>query len=229
MNKANSKGNMKIIVVASGKGGTCKTNLVTCLGVRAANKQSRVAMIDLNKDQASLSQWWALRGRGVNPYLLADNGALREDIEILRADGFRWCFIDTPPTDMDIIEFAILVADVVLVPIRPAFVDISAIDAIVDMCKRRHKAYAFVLSAFDQRKIFNAVNREALAMLDGRGRLLKARIPYSPGFVSGQSDGKTGPEIDKKLQAPINDVWSEVSALPGADVKTTRTERRANV
>jgi cellulose biosynthesis protein BcsQ len=145
---------------------------------------------------------------------MEDRGKLTEDVAVLAEGGFDYCFIDTAPGDIDNIEFAILVATAVIIPIRASFVDISAIDAIVDLCKRRRKPYAFVLNAFDKRAAFKAVNTEATAMLLGRGKLLATRIPYEVGFMAGQSRGRTGPEQDpSKLREPIDGLWAEILAL----------------
>ena len=59
---------MRTITVASGKGGSTKTTCTATLAVRAA-KDGRVGMIDLNEDQASLTDWWINRGKADNPTL----------------------------------------------------------------------------------------------------------------------------------------------------------------
>ena len=113
----------KVITIAAPKGGTGKSNTVAVLAARAATESHRtrgkggVAMIDLNEDQATPSQWWTLRGRPVNPYLLKDGGTLDEDIKILGSDGWDYCVIDGPPYDMDMIEMTVVLASVVIIPI----------------------------------------------------------------------------------------------------------------
>lgn len=204
---------MKTLTIAAPKGGSAKSLTTATLAVRAAEDGSRVAMLDLNADQATLTQWWALRGRQSNPYLLSDCGRLAEDIELLRGEGFAYCMIDTPPLDMELIETAIVVSDAVLVPVMASFFDVSAIDSVVDMCKRRRKPFAFVLSSFDGRQIFKSSNDEAVAVLSGRGKILKTRVPYHPKFRAGQIEGKTGPELDKKLADTVNELWAEVQTL----------------
>ena len=218
---------MKVITIAAPKGGTGKSNTAAVLSARAATETARtrnrggVAMIDLNEDQATLTQWWTLRGRPVNPYLLKDGGTLDEDIKILASDGWDYCVIDGPPYDMDMIEMTVVLASVVIIPVKLAFSDISAIDAIVDMCKRRRRPFAFVVNEYDARQTFKSVNNEALALLTGRGPILKARISYHPKYRAGQMEGKTGPELDDKLAKEVDKLWSEVKALAG--VKTTLT------
>ncbi len=209
---------MKVVAVASGKGGTGKTVIAATLAIRLARQrkgergEGKIAMIDLNADQASLTQWWVLRGRGVNPYLMQQPGSVIDDVKVLAADGFNWCVIDTPPTDTEIIEFAILVADFVLIPVRLSFLDTNAVDLVVDLCKKRRKPYAILVNAYDRRPQFRKTNTEALAMLRDRGPILETQLPYSAHFITGQSEGKTAPEIDRapKKQGNIAD---DVDAL----------------
>ena len=54
----------------SGKGGTGKTTLTSALAMRASDDFKAVGMLDLNHDQASLSQWNATRGELLNPKLM---------------------------------------------------------------------------------------------------------------------------------------------------------------
>ena len=54
---------MKTITIASAKGGSGKSTITAALAVRACQDTKQVAMMDLNFDQGSLTQWWQLAGR----------------------------------------------------------------------------------------------------------------------------------------------------------------------
>lgn len=204
---------MKTITVAAPKGGTSKTSTTTLLAVRASQEPARVAMLDLNADQASLTQWWTMRGRSANPYLLADGGQIAADVELLRADGWDYCIIDTPPLEMDVIETAVMVADAVVVPVLLSYMDIVAIDSVVDMCRRRRKPFAFLVSSFDGRQSFRKVNRDVLDILKPRGPIMAAHVSYNAKIRAAQFEGKTGAEIDKTIAAEVDAVWSEVKTI----------------
>ena len=139
---------MKVITVAAPKGGSGKSTLVTALAARASLESARVAMFDLNSDQANLTQWHILRGEPPNPALVPVEKISR-DTEVLRNEKFDWLIIDTPPLDLDVIEAAVAVADAVIIPVRASIFDIGAITCVVEMCRERRKPYAFVLSAVD--------------------------------------------------------------------------------
>src|SRR5215831_15582988 len=101
---------MKTIAVAMNKGGTGKTTISAALAVRAAKNFNKVAMVDLNEDQASLTQWMSLRSELVtNPQLHEfDNTTIAEELPKLAADGWQICILDTPPSYYSVIETAIM-------------------------------------------------------------------------------------------------------------------------
>jgi chromosome partitioning protein len=203
---------MKIVTIAAPKGGSCKTTTTTLLAVRAMQGGKHVCMIDLNADQANLAQWHVSRGTPYNPHLEQDITNITRDVAVIRASKkFDWLFIDTPPLDMDVIENAVVVADCVVVPVRTSIFDIGAVDAIVEMCKAHHKPFSFLLSAVDTK--FKALNASALSALVEEGPVFGTRISYRLPYINALTAGKTGPEIDKGLQAEADAIWTEVQAL----------------
>jgi cellulose biosynthesis protein BcsQ len=206
---------MHVFTIAGPKGGCGKSTVASALAVRAAVETGKVAMIDLDEAQGSLTEWWTLRGRPVNPLLYDGEGTLDELVEALRADSWTYTIIDGPPHEQDLIEMSVIVASAVLIPVKPAYFDTSVIDSMVSMCKRRQKPYAFVINEFDDRKTFANANNIALAMIEGRGPILETRISYHPKHRVGQIDGKTGAELDKALNKEIDAVWTEAKKLAG--------------
>jgi len=199
------------IAFISGKGGSTKTSTVFSLGTRSATSKSKTALIDLDLGQASLSALWTLAGRPGNPYLYNDPGVLLPDrLAILKESGFKHVLMDTAPFDPDSMAVAVLSSDIVIIPVRPAFLDTAAIDAAVDLCKRHKKPYAFLFGAYDDRKKFARTNAEARAMLADRGKILPTYIPYDVAFLKGQMVGKAAQQIDKKLDPIIGKVWTEI-------------------
>ena len=82
---------MKTLAIASGKGGTGKSIIAATIAARLAarSRKERVAMIDLNADQATLTQWYIARGGGVSPYLLQDgNSSLISNVRALEGRLF---------------------------------------------------------------------------------------------------------------------------------------------
>jgi chromosome partitioning protein len=218
---------MRTITVASAKGGSTKSSTVLTLAARAAQEFGRVAMIDLNADQGTLTEWWKLRGRRINPYLLPEVTSLATDLKVLGDAGTDLCLIDTPPMDMSLIELAVSAADAVVIPLIPSYLDTSAVDCVVEMCRRLGKPFAFLFNAYDERKIFDQVNARAKAALTGRGDILKHHISYSPKHRLAHEDGKAGAEIDKNLAEEIDLVWVDVKNLAQIPSKVVPMKERA--
>jgi cellulose biosynthesis protein BcsQ len=65
-------------------------------------------------------------GNEQNPKLF-ELPAASEAIELLKAEGWTWCFIDTPPGELPRIETGIAAADVVLVPVGPSALDVEQV------------------------------------------------------------------------------------------------------
>lgn len=201
---------MKTVTIASAKGGSGKSTITSALAVRACQETMKVAMMDLNFDQGSLTQWWGVRGEPMNPRLALNVENVPRDVRTL-ATEYDWLFIDTPPAEMDLIEQAIAVADAVVVPVRSGFFDVIAVQSVLEMCKEHRKPFAFVLNAVDAR--FKILNKQAIAALVDLGPMFATQIAYRQPYIQALARGKTGPEIDKDLQPEIDGLWSEVKRL----------------
>ena len=201
---------MKTIAVASAKGGTGKTTLTSALAMRAADDFQAVGMLDLNHDQASLSQWNATRGELLNPKLIPLPDNLTKDVRKL-ASELNWLFIDTPPVEMDLIEASVMLSDAVIVPVRCGFFDVMAVDVVAEMARERRKPFAFVLNAVDHR--FKTILKQTLLALSDIGPVFKTQISCRQAYVQALVGGKTGPQIAADLKGEIDGVWREVQEL----------------
>ena len=204
---------MKTIAIAMAKGGVGKTTIAAALSVRAAKDFKRVAMLDLNRDQANLTQWWHLRNDPENPQLFTDHNDLVEDLPVLEAEGWDVCILDTPPSYLDLIETSVMMADAVLLPIKSSIFDAGSLEPVVEMCRKRRKPFAFVLSDLDQR--FKTLNAEVAASLKEDGPVLSARVSHLQSYIVAPNTGKTGAEIDKRAAGEIDALWSEAMKLAG--------------
>lgn len=203
---------MKTITVASAKGGTGKSTITALLAVRASQDTPRVAMMDLNFDQGSLTQWWTMRGEPDSPKLIdeSDVEKIPRDVKKL-AGAYDWLFIDTPPFDMDVIEQAIAVADAVVVPVKAGFFDIMASQSVVEMCRERRKPFSLLLNAVDTK--FKVLTRQAKVAFVDVGPMFASQIDHRLPYIQALSKGKTGGEIDKAAREEVDGLWAEVRRL----------------
>ena len=201
---------MKTVTIASAKGGSGKSTITSALAVRASQETLQVAMMDLNFDQGSLTQWWIVRGQPMAPRLASNVENIPRDVKTL-ATEFDWLFIDTPPADMDLIEQAIAVADAVVVPVRSGFFDVIAVQSVIEMCRDHHRPFAFALNAVDVR--CKTLTKQTVAALRDLGPMFATHMSYRSQYIQALVIGKTGPEIEKELRPEIDKLWSEVKQL----------------
>jgi chromosome partitioning protein len=168
-------------------------------------------MFDLNEDQGNLTQWWTIRREPMNPRLISDLDDIPEDIEALKLAGYQWCFIDSPPMEVKLIEQAIIVADCVVIPVRTSFLDITASDVVTALCRRHHKPFAYLLCAVDSK--MPKLAEQAINTLVKSGPIMASRMSYRQPYIQAMALGKSGSEVKSELQQEIDNIWAEVKQL----------------
>jgi chromosome partitioning protein len=207
---------MKTIAVASAKGGSGKSTLTSALAVRACQDFAKVAVLDLNFDQGSLTDWHNLRrGAELKPLPYLDMNAVEQPLaECLAAlaPSYDLALIDTPPVNMSEIEEAISLADFTLAPIRSGFFDLAAAQTVTSMCRRHSKPFGFVVNCADAKHAI--VLKQTTKAIEGlHWPLLKAQIKYRQAWIQALAVGKTGAEISRDTRPEIDELWAEVRKL----------------
>ena len=196
---------MRVIVVASQKGGSGKTTITGHLAVEAVrNGQGPVAIIDTDP-QGSLAHWWNAREAAEPAFVQSSLGSLREDIARLREEGFALVVIDTPPAVTKAISEIVAFADLVILPTRPSPHDLRAVGATVDILESRSKPMVFVLNGATARARITA---QAAVALSQHGTVAPATVHHRVNFASSMIDGRTVMETD-----PESPSAQEISAL----------------
>jgi chromosome partitioning protein len=216
----------RVVALTASKGGVGKTTLSTALAVRAAKDGDKVAILDAEPQQSAVL-WWTLRGEPDNPRVLAlDDGArnVARDVVRLKAQGWAWVFIDTPPAMIDRIEAAIVAADFVLIPVRASVFDVDAVEPVIELCQTYAKPFAFVLSQADPKWKLLGSTIEAL---QDRGPVLEEMTRYRAVYASAVTIGKTGPESKDTKQAAeaaaeIDALWCAVKKLAAGKASRAR-------
>ena len=136
---------MNVITFASRKGGVGKSTLTAHLAAFAHLAGHRCFVIDADP-QGSLTLWHSMRPDGALPLQSAARGIDRL-VASAQIDGVEWIFIDTAPTTWVVVQEAIRVATMVVIPVRPGFFDIAAVQDTVRIARERNKPYAVVINA----------------------------------------------------------------------------------
>jgi chromosome partitioning protein len=210
---------MRVIVVASQKGGAGKTTIAAHLAVRAGMVGQGPAVLVDTDPQGSLREWWDARQR--NDKLAHNDDApwlatvkldvLTTKLAELRGDGAAVAIIDTPPALTTSIEQAIAIADLVVIPARPSPHDLRAIGATVNMTRRARKPYLFVINGAAPRANITA---EAVAALSEHGRvapiILYQRTEYAVSMIDGRTVMETA--ATGRSTQEIAELWKYIHA-----------------
>ncbi|MDP1959001.1 MAG: chromosome partitioning protein ParA [Polynucleobacter sp. 24-46-87] len=200
---------MKIIVLASQKGGAGKTTLCGHLSVEASLNGHKVAIIDTDP-QGSLAAWWNGRESDSPAFVSSSIIKLQDDINLIKKEGFDYLFIDTPPAVTETIETVVGVADLVVIPTRPSPHDLRAVGKTVDIVNDCNKRMVFVINGAANRARISA---DAAIALSQHGAVCPTVVYQRTDFASSMIDGRTVQEMDKasKSAIEVRELWKYVN------------------
>src|SRR3546814_16002323 len=109
---------VRVLALASQKGGSGKTTLSGHLAVQAQYAGAGpVVLIDIDP-QGSLADWWNEREAEYPAFAQTTVARLAADLAILRQQGFNLAVIDTPTAITMALPSVISVAEPIVVPLR---------------------------------------------------------------------------------------------------------------
>lgn len=200
-------GAMKVIAVATQKGGAGKSAIAIHLAVEAmrARPGTQVLLLDLDP-QGSVADW-AKRRAAPDPIVLqALPGNLAAYLGQAQEDGIDLVVIDTPPHAGATIDAAVRAADLVVIPIRPGPFDIAAAAGTVEILRQVGRPGLFVLSQVA------AVGTEAddteavLRELFPEVPVAKARLGYRKAFMQALISGQAITEFDRVRSKAVREI-----------------------
>ena len=198
---------MYTIAVLSQKGGAGKTTLAVHLAVEAERSGLPAAIIDLDP-QASVTGWGDSRQQDTPAVVSAQASRLRQVLDVARRSGAKLAIIDTAPHSETAALAAAREADLILIPCRPAILDLRAISHTVDLARMAAKQAAIVLNAVPPR---GALADEAVQAVEAYGvevapALLGQRAAFVHCLTAGLSaqefepNGKAAGEVKRLFQ-----------------------------
>jgi len=201
---------VRILALASQKGGSGKTTLSGHLAVQAQRAGAGpVVIIDIDP-QGSLADWWNERTDELPAFAQTTVARLATDLETLRQQGFKLAVIDTPPAITMAIQSVIGVAELIVVPTRPSPHDLRAVGATVDLCERAGKPLIFVVNAATPKA---RITSEAAIALSQHGTVAPITVHHRTDFASSMIDGRTVMDFDPQGRSAreIEGLWSYIA------------------
>ena len=201
---------MRVLALASQKGGSGKTTLSGHLAVQAQRSGAGpVVLIDIDP-QGSLADWWNEREEDMPAFAQTTVARLAADLEVLRQQGFKLAVLDTPPAITMAIQSVIQVAELIIIPTRPSPHDLRAVGATVDLCDRAGKPLIFVVNAATPKA---KITYEAAVALSQHGTVAPVTLHHRTDFAASMIDGRTVMEIDPEGRSAqeIEQLWTYIS------------------
>jgi chromosome partitioning protein len=202
---------MKTIAIISQKGGSGKTTIAVHLAVCAALHDRTTALIDLDP-QANSYGWNESRPDGRK--LDAIKGTANQLANLLqqaKAGGIDLAIVDTAPHSDSVAAIAAQLADLVLIPCRPARFDLDAIASTLEIARLAKSPAAVVINAAPRGRLAEEA-REALQQQDitVMDTVLHQRVAYSHAVIDGRAvheyepDGQATAEIEALYNTVTN-------------------------
>jgi len=208
---------MRVIAVASQKGGSGKTTIAAHLAVKAdAVGQGPVVLIDTDP-QGSLAEWWHARADDTPHLASVRPEALAANLAELRSYGTALAVIDTPPALTGSIEQVIAMADLILIPVRPSPHDLRAAGGTVELARKAGKPFMFIVNSASPRA---SITAQAVAALSEHGRVAPVILYQRTEFAASMIDGRTVMETapSGRSAQEIGELWECVYAQIGLRV-----------
>lgn len=212
---------MRVVTLATSKGGSGKSTLTASLAVAAAEAGRAVVVLDADP-QRSLARWHQRRATGDHAFVVACRafdatgpdpvGSLVVALESIAADvPGALVLIDTPGHRSSVTDRAMQLGDLVLLPVRPGIMDYDPVQETARDLTEAGKAFAFCLTQVQA--VRAAVVEEAVTELAPCGPLWPDLIGLRADFADAMIVGQGATEYRPKGQAAdeVRRLWDWIS------------------
>lgn len=191
-----------IISLLNQKGGVGKTTLAVHIATALAQRGNRVLMVDADS-QGSALDWGASRASDQEPLfpiISLPKATIHREVPEIASD-YAFVVIDGPPRVYEVARSAIMVSDLVLIPVQPSPYDVWAAKEIVDLVREAVVYKENLKSAFviNRRIVNTAIGRDVAAALATYPLpMLKSQICQRVSFAESAAHGGTVLEAENE-------------------------------
>lgn len=190
---------MKTVAIISQKGGSGKTTIAVHLAVCAELAKKTAAIIDLDP-QGSALEWHRRRERETPEVIAASAEQLPVLLEQAKKNAAHLVIIDTAPHSDRAAIMAAEVADLVLIPCRPAAFDIAAIGTTLGILKLSHSRNRAAI-LFNAVPVRGGLIEEAEAGMTEVTAIVPVRMYQRAAYSHAINDGRSVEEYESKGKA----------------------------
>jgi chromosome partitioning protein len=198
---------VRVLVVASRKGGAGKTSLSGHIAVEAEQRGAGpCAIIDMDP-MGSLAAWWNERAADTPVCAEVGEGGLAASLATLEQSGIKLVVIDTPPFATTEVAAIVSAANLVVVPVIPSPHDLRAIGETIEVVEGQGKPVVFVVN---NASINGKLTLQAVTALSQHGTVAPSVIHTRQDFRSAMIKGRTAGEVfpKSKSAAEISELWT---------------------
>lgn len=189
---------MKKLAILSQKGGAGKTTLALHLAVAAELDGKQTAVIDLDP-QCSASDWGDSR-ESESPVVVSGQASrLNKMLAVAEDAEADLVIIDTAPHSENTSLQAARIADFILIPCRPAILDLRAIGYTVDLIKLAKTPAAIVLNAVPPQG--NLAHEATSAVKDYGLEVAPQKLVHRVAYQHSLTEGRTAQEYEPSGKA----------------------------
>ncbi|MBK1724940.1 ParA family partition ATPase [Thiocystis violacea] len=214
---------MQTIAIVSQKGGTGKTTLALNLAVASERAGRPTVIIDLDP-QASAKAWSKSRD-GESPVVISTHASqLEEVLAAAKENGAALSIIDTAPHSERDALAAARMADLILIPCRPAILDLRAMVSTKELADLARTPALAVINAAPPR---GHLADEAADAIRGYGlEVASVVIAHRAAFVHSLTVGQTVIEYERdgKAAEEVNALFK--AACQHANMTAEKSKRR---
>ena len=221
-----------VLAVANLKGGVGKSTIALNLAVTLHRDGHRVILVDTDR-QGTCRTWAAVAAEAKNdgpPVVAVDGRSLRRDLARIAA-GFDVVIIDTPPHIGADMTAALLVSDLVLLPVVPGVPDVWALRDTVALVEEaraglRPDLRALVVLNKSKRSTLARVTREALDEFGLPVFTMGDRVAFGEATAQGRGVVELGSKGSEAAEEMTGLVRAALKLIEGDGAKQWRKKAK---